>query len=340
VRSHMNQIVLGYGPAQGDVRLREAIAEMHGVSATEVVTTIGSMHALFLLAFILCDRESEAVLATPVFPPTRAVLESIGARVVPLPLSFDHRYQLDPGDLRPLLSERTKLVSVASPQNPSGVAIGIDVLRDVLTLIERHARNAYLLVDDTYREAAFGNDLVAPSALALGDRVITVASLSKCHGAPGLRSGWAIALDRSIRDQLVRGKFNTVVSAPALEEALALRVLEQRDRILQERRRFLAEALARTEQWVRANQDLVEWVRPDAGAICCARLRPDVFDDDAVAHFYRALQQAGVRVSNGVWFGEHARVFRLGFGHLPPAELDAAYHALGSALTQALGSAV
>ncbi len=340
VAARMKQIALGYGTAQGDAELRKAIADLHGVSRDDVVITAGSMHALFLLAFILCDRGDEAVLVTPAFPPTRNALDSVGANVRVLPLLFDRKYQLDPADLRPLLTEKTKLVTLASPQNPSGVAISADILRDVLTLMQQTCPQAYLLVDDVYREATFGDDPVAPSALLLGRNVITIASFSKCHGAPGLRLGWAIVRDRSMREQLVRGKFTTVISSPALEEALALRILELRDRILGERRTFLAECLARTERWVLANKPVVEWVRPDGGAICCVRLRPAVFDDAAVERFYDVLPRVGVRVSNGAWFDEPARVFRLGFGHLPLTELDAAYEALTAALRQAVGAAV
>ena len=339
VRARMKQVVLGYGTAQGDADLRAAIAGLNGASAGDVVTTVGSMHALFLLTFILCDRGDDVVLPTPVFPPTRGALDAVGANVRVLPLSFDRGYQLDPADLRPLLSHKTKFVSLATPQNPSGVAIPIEILRDVLALMERTCPQAYLLVDDTYREAAFGNDPVAPSALSLGPKVVTVASLSKCHGAPGLRLGWAITRDAELREQLVRAKFNTVVSNPALEEVLALRVFELRERILGERRTFLAECLAKTERWVLDNSGLVEWVRPSAGAICCVRLRPAAFDDAAVERFYDRLARAGVRVSNGPWFGETARVFRLGFGHLPLPELDAAYKALTNSLTQALRTA-
>ncbi len=339
VQSRMRQIALGYGTAQGDAELRKSIADLHGVSPDDVVITAGSMHALFLLAFILCDRGDEAVVVTPAFPPTRNALDSVGANVRVLPLSFDRRYQLDPSDLRPLLSEKTKLVTLASPQNPSGVAIPADILRDVLTFTAQTCPQAYLVVDDVYREAAFGDDPVAPSALLLGRNVITVSSFSKCHGAPGLRLGWAIVRDRSIREQLVQGKFTTVISSPALEEVLALRVLELRDRILEQRRTFLAECLTRTERWVLANERIVEWVRPDAGAICCVRLRPTAFDDAAIERFYDVLPRVGVRVAKGAWFGEPARVFRLGFGHLPLTELDAAYEALTAALRQVVGAA-
>jgi hypothetical protein len=225
--------------------------------------------------------------------------------------------------------------SLASPQNPSGVAIPEATLREVLRLVEEICPEAYLLVDETYREAAYGDDPIADNAVALGPKVISVASLSKCHGAPGLRLGWAITRDPGLRQQLTTGKFNTVISCSAVDEALALKVFERRVSIIAERRVHLDAGLQRTAAWVRANNDFVNWVRPDAGALCCVRLRPAVFDDASVDRFYQALATKGTRVANGTWFGEEARVFRLGFGLLPMAELGDALAALAAALREA-----
>lgn len=330
----LGSLTLGYGTAAGDPELRAAIAAAHGVVADDVVVTIGGMHALFLLAFVLCGRGDEAVITTPCFPLSRNALAAVGPEIRMLPLSFDQGYRLDPRDLRTALSPRTKLVSLASPQNPSGVAISFEVLRETLLLMQEISPDAYLLVDETYRDAAYADDPIAETALALGPKVISVASLSKCHGAPGLRIGWAITRDGELRRQLVVGKFNTIVSCPRVDEVLALKLFERRAPILAERRVLLDAGLQRTAAWVRANSDYVEWVRPDAGAICCVRLRKPTFDDEASGRFYEAAAARGARVAKGDWFGEEVRVFRLGFGLLPMAELGDALGALAAAFKE------
>jgi len=123
-----------------------------------------------------------------------------------------------------------------------------------------------------------------------------------------------------------------VISCSPVDEALALRVLERRDHIIGERRQRLAEGLALTANWVREHDTFVEWVRPDAGALCCVRLKPSVFDDGAIDRFYASLAREGVRVARGTWFGDEARVFRLGFGLLPKADLEAALTRLSEAV--------
>jgi aspartate/methionine/tyrosine aminotransferase len=223
-------------------------------------------------------------------------------------------------------------VSLASPQNPSGVSIPKQKIHGILGAMTECCPDAYLLLDETYREAAYGIDSAAASAIGLSSKVISVSSLSKCHGAPGLRLGWAITRDAALRRQLVLGKFNTVISCSPVDEALGLQVLAQQEQIIAERRRRLADGLAKTADWVLANADLIEWVRPDAGALCCVRLRPSVFDDVAVSRFYDVLAAAGIGVADGRWFGDEARVFRLGFGFHPMPVFQTALDALATAL--------
>ncbi len=330
--SRFGELALGYGTAQGDPRLRALIADAHGVSAGDVVVTVGGMHALFLVAFVVCDPGDEAVVVSPMFPLARNALQAIGAKIRAVSLSFDRGYRIDVADIGRRLSERTRLVYLASPQNPSGVAAPAAIVGDLVATMAERCPDAYLLLDETYREAVYGDDAVAPSAVGLSRRIISSASLSKCHGAPGLRLGWAITRDPALAEQLVVAKFNTVISCSPLDEVLAARVLERRDPILGERRRRLAEGLALTANWVRENDAFVEWVRPDGGALCCVRLRPSVFDDGAVDGFYESLAREGVRVANGRWFGDEARVFRLGFGLLPAVELGAALARVSSAM--------
>ena len=330
----IGDLPLAYGTAAGDPGLREAIARAHGVGPDDLVVTVGGMHGLFLLAFILSGQGGEAVIASPCFPLARTALEANGAEIRLLRLSFDNGYRLDPRDLRPKLSPRTRLVSLASPQNPSGVAIAPSALAEMLNLMADICPDAYLLVDETYREAAYANDPVAESAIALGPQVISVASLSKCHGAPGLRIGWVVTRDAELRRQLVVGKFSTVVSCSPVDEALALSLFDRKAAILAERRTHLYAGLQRVAAWVQANRDHVEWVRPDAGALCCVRLKPAAFGDGAVSRFYQALTLTGARVANGAWFGDEARIFRLGFGLLSMADLDNALAALAAALRE------
>jgi aspartate/methionine/tyrosine aminotransferase len=158
--------------------------------------------------------------------------------------------------------------------------------------------------------------------------VVTVSSLSKAHGAPGLRLGWLTTADPSLYERLRDAKFVSTVACSTVDEALAIRVLQQAPAILGTRAVRLRSALDELIAWTRDKP--VELVVPDGGALCCLRLAAADPGD-----FYQRLAAAGTRVAPGSWFGESDRVFRVGFGHLPPADFTEALVRLGSALPAA-----
>jgi DNA-binding transcriptional MocR family regulator len=87
-----------------------------------------------------------------------------------------------------------------------------------------------------------------------------------------------------------------------------------------------------TEQCVEREKSLLEWVKPDVGALCCLRLRSKVFDAARLRRFWELLPEANLQLGHGSWFGESSTVFRLGFGYLPIAELPRALDALSEVL--------
>ncbi|MTV11825.1 MULTISPECIES: pyridoxal phosphate-dependent aminotransferase [Bradyrhizobium] len=327
---------MGYGTSAGLPRLRTAIAALTGVLPEEVVTTQGTALGLFMLAFELCRPGDEAVIAMPSFPPSRDSLVGAGVTLRECRLTFDQGFKLTVGALEPLLNERTKLVSIASPQNPSGVRATLDEIKAILDLMRVKSPAARLFVDETYRDATYGDETPPRSAAAVDDAVITGGSVSKAHGAPGLRVGWLTVRDPALRERLTVAKMNMVISGSPLDETLASVILETREKILGARRGLLAAGLSKVAAWVDAQAGRVQWVRPDGGAMCCLRLSPNVFDDGGIARFWSTLPAAELQIGDGAWFGESSAVLRLGFGYLPIDVLPAALDALSNAIETAV----
>lgn len=247
-------------------------------------------------------------------------------------MSFEHGYRLDLDQFEASLSPKTKLASLASPQNPSGVQTSRADVEKLLALMDRRAPEALLFIDETYREAAYGGEAIMESLARLDARIVTGASVSKALGAPGLRTGWLTVPDDDLRSRLTVAKMNMVISGSVLDEALATALLLNREAVLAPKRLLLASALEELASWCELERKRIEWVRPDAGALCCLRLRADAMDDDAVSRFWNLLPRYDLQLASGAWFGESDRVFRLGFGYLPPARLGHALSALSSVL--------
>ena len=326
---------MGYGSSAGLPQLRANVASLTGAEPDEVITTQGTALGLFLLAFELCRPGDEAVIATPCFPPSRDSLVGAGVTLRECRLTFESGYQLTAELIEPLLSRRTRLVSIASPQNPSGVRANLTEIKAILELMRRKAPHAHLFVDETYRDATYGDELPPRSAATLDNLVITGGSVSKAHGAPGLRVGWLTVRDPKLRERLAIAKLNTVISGSPLDETLAAAVLANRERILGARRGLLASGRDCVAAWVGRQNGLVDWVKPDGGALCCLRLSPTAFDNAGVDRFWAALPRAELQVGDGAWFGESSSVLRLGFGYLPLEILPAALDALSRAVEAA-----
>jgi len=332
----IRDLKLGYGKSAGALDLREAIADACEAPVDHIVTTQGTALGIFLLALELCREGDEAVLVSPSFPLSRDSLVGAGACVREVALSFDDGYRLDPNRIEASLSSKTRLVSLASPQNPSGVQTSRAIIENLLAMMERRSPQALLFIDETYREATYGNAPPADSFAGFDPRIITGASISKALGAPGLRTGWLTVADADLRARLTVAKMNTVISGSVLDETLAAALLRNREKVLVPRHRLLAGAIEELASWCEAEHARVDWVRPDAGALCCLRLRPDVLDDAAVSRFWRLLPYHDLQLASGRWFGERERVFRLGFGYLPPERLGPALAALSTALDAAI----
>ncbi|MGB4058816.1 MAG: pyridoxal phosphate-dependent aminotransferase [Burkholderiaceae bacterium] len=331
----LRDLKLGYGRSAGSLELRNEIATACQVPAEHVITTQGTALGLFLLAFETCRPGDEAVLVTPCFPPSRDCLIGAGVKVRDVRLSFESNYGLDMDALVASLSAKTRLVSLASPQNPSGICTPRSTVENILALLEAHAPQAILFIDETYREATYGNEAAPASFAGLHPRIVTGASVSKALGAPGLRTGWLTVADADLRSRLIVAKMNTVISGSVLDEALAAGLLRNRESVLAPRRQLLTQGLAELAVWCEMEHQRIEWIRPDGGALCCLRLRADCFDDASVARFWALLPAHDLQLASGAWFGESERVMRLGFGYLPPHRLAPALTALSSVLDAA-----
>ncbi|MEU4695209.1 pyridoxal phosphate-dependent aminotransferase [Actinoplanes sp. NPDC023714] len=315
-------VPLGYGTTRGDARLRSLVAAGVGVQAGQVLITVGAVEAMFLLAQAVCGPGDQAVVVAPCFPPALTVPTALKAGIDIVRASFDDGYRLPLAEIVAVLGPRTRLVSLASPQNPAGVRLTAAELRELLDAVRSRAPEAVVLVDETYHFSTYGDTAVPASAANLSSRIVTCGSVSKAHGAPGLRLGWLTVTDPDLYDRLREAKFNTTIACSTVDEFLATRVLERAPEILAERAKLLRDRLGELRSWASAAG--VEMVVPDGGPLCCLRA-PDT-------SFYRRLEKLEVRVAPGSWFGEDDRVFRLGFGHLPAEEFRAALDRLGSAL--------
>jgi aspartate/methionine/tyrosine aminotransferase len=193
------------------------------------------------------------------------------------------------------------------------------------------------LVDETYRGMSFGPapPLIAAMAQAGAERAVSVSSLSKSFGLPGVRLGWIVCRDRALMEALLATKEQIGICGSVVDEAIGRAALAGADAWLTATGARLREALASLRAWMAA-EPLLEWVEPAGGCVAFPRIRAGAGVD--IAAFYRSLEEDhGAFVGPGHWFEEDDRHFRIGYGWPTPEDLAGGLTAISTALRAAGG---
>jgi aspartate/methionine/tyrosine aminotransferase len=327
----LDDMVLFYGDHVGHPGLRELIAEESGggVGGDDVLVTAGAAAALFIIATTLLERGDHLVVVRPNYATNIETPRAIQADISYLELSFDEGFVIDVDKLAALMTPRTKYVSITLPHNPTGQLVDGDELRRLVDAVER--AGCRLLVDETYREMTFGAPL--PVAASLSPSAVSVSSLSKTYGIPGIRSGWLVCRDRDLMRTFLAGKEQIGICGSVVDEELAYRALSQRDAFLPANLRRIRAALDVMREWM-AGEELMEWIEPKGGVVSFPRIKPEAPVD--VDEFYRVLNdEHGTYVGPGHWFEQPRRHMRVGFGWPTLEELRGGLGAMSASLRAA-----
>lgn len=320
-------LTLFYNEHRGSESLRSLIvAESDNLAAADVLITAGAATALFIVATSLLGPSDHLVVVRPNYATNLETPRAIGCEISIIDLTFENGFKLDFERLAAAITPRTRLISVTCPHNPTGVMFTEEELRRLVSLAQ--ARGCYLLVDETYRDLSYDGAL--PQAASLGEKVISVSSLSKAYGVPGIRIGWLITRDPELQHLFLAAKEQISLSGSVIDEWIAEQILTRRDELLQPMLKELRERLNLVAQWI-ANEPLLEWVRPRGGVVCFPRMLDD--PPGGTAGFYqRLLETHATYVGPGHWFEMSDRHFRLGYGWSTRAELEGGLDAISKAL--------
>jgi aspartate/methionine/tyrosine aminotransferase len=316
----LNALVLSYGDHRGHPLLRAALAAEYAVAADDVLLTVGAASALFIVATSLLERGERLLVLRPNYATNIETPRALGAAIDFVDLEFDDGFRNDVERIAAAIRPDTKLVSITTPHNPTGVMLDESELRRLIEITR--ARGCALLVDETYRDMAYAAP--PPLAAAIAPHVISVASLSKTHGLPGLRVGWLVCRDAARTHTLLAAKEQIFICGSALDEEVAWQYFRQREKFLPDIRATIARHRDLTLDWL-ARESRLQVVKPAGGVVCFPRIRADArIDIDA---FYRVLNDKyATFVGPGHWFeqqrGSRDRAYmRIGFGWPTTQEL-------------------
>ena len=295
-----------YGAIFGAEELKAAICGLYrSAGADDVVTTHGAAGANHLALYSLVEPGDAVVSIMPTYQQLYSIPESYGAKVRILKLKREENFLPDLDRLRTLVNEKTKVICINNPNNPTGALMPEETLRGIVGIARRVG--AYVICDEVYRFLT--QEEGYPESIAdLYEKGIAVGSMSKVFSLAGLRLGWIATRSReAMREILLHRDYDTI-SCGMIDEALATVALEAKEAIIARNRAIVRENLAILDEWI-AKEPRFSYVKPQCGTTALLYCDVDMPSEEFCA---RLLAETGAFLTPGSCFDEE-HCFRIGY---------------------------
>ena len=299
--------------------LRQRIAELHQVSADEVVAADGTSMANFLAMATLISPGDEVLVEHPTYELLLDAAKFLGARIIRFKRKAEEAFRLDPSEIEKVLTPRTRLILLTNLHNPSSVLAEETELRQIGQLAR--SIGARVLVDEVYLNSAIPPQR---SAVHLGSEFVVTSSLTKVYGLSGLRCGWILA-EPELAERMWRLNDLFGVNQAHQAERLACIAFDHLAEIVGDTPAMLEKNRKLFDDFVRSRSDLD--VSPAKHGITAFPRWSGGNTQRLDDHLHERYDTA---VVPGHWF-EMPEHFRIGFG-LPTAVFDQALLRLGAGL--------
>ncbi len=294
---------LVYSRPAGAKGLREAIAEMHGVSAECVQIVTGASEALLVLMWLAAELGANVVLPRPGYTAFSAVPESLGIETRFYSIRKENNFSIDVEEIMKLVDRRTKLILVNSPHNPTG-AVMSDAEMETLHEFSS-ARGIQLVSDEVYHPIYHGRETQSASRLP---QATVIQDFSKAFPLAGVRTGWMIEHDRNSRERYRNARAYFSASNSSTGEMLAEIAMRRRDVVLRRTRDTATRNLEHLDHFMAGHCETLGWIRPRGGMTAF----PWLVSGENARPFCESAAKQGVLLAPGDCFDAPSH-FRLGF---------------------------
>lgn len=309
VTDYMNALAdtrLTYGHIVGSPELREGIAGLYESAGPEhVIPMHGAIGANHHVIMALINPEDNMISVMPTYQQHYSIPESIGAEVRILELNLENHFLPDLDRLREMVDENTKMITLNSPNNPSGSLIPRETMEEVVK-IARQA-GAYILCDEVYRGISEDGEYMY-SVVDLYEKGISVGSMSKTWSLAGLRMGWIVTRDEDLLRRCHERRDYDTISCPVIDDKLAALALAHKEKIIERNRALVLRNRRILDDWVNATPG-VYYQRPVAGTTALVYYEKDIPSRELCD---RLMESKGVLFTPGECFEMEGSV-RIGY---------------------------
>ena len=293
ILDELRGLKLTYGAIEGSARLREAISATYDRQSPEnVIVTHGAIGGNALVYETLVEPGDTVISVLPTYQQHYSIPESYGADVRILKLREENDFLPDLAELRNLVNDKTRLIAINNPNNPTGSLMD----EEFLTKVGDIARScgAYVLCDEVYRGTDQHGSGYTASIADVYERGISTGSMSKTYSLAGLRLGWIAGPTDLIRAVAIHRDYNTI-SVGMIDDHFASIALENRAKILARNHDIVRTNLALVDAWI-AREPSISYVKPKSGTT--ALLRYDL-PLHSVEFCTQLLHETGVMLTPG-----------------------------------------
>ena len=301
-----------YTQTNGTPELRQAVAALYTDATSDNVEIVnGGAEANFIALWSILERGDEVVAMLPNYMQVPGLVRGLGGVLKPWWMRADlrgSRWAIDVEELSALVTNRTRLIAICNPNNPTGACLTAEELDEIGRIADTYG--AWVLSDEIYQGSELEAD-TTPTIWGRTEKAIVTNSLSKAYGLPGPRLGWIVSDPDACADFWSHHDYTTI-GPGALSDALATRVLGSglRGNLLARTRAHLRSNYAVVGAWLEQHRGSFRCIAPEAGAMLYLKYAHEM---SSVALARRLLEEKSVLIVPGSHYDMEGWI-RVGFG--------------------------
>jgi aspartate/methionine/tyrosine aminotransferase len=302
-----NNLKFGYTDSKGSDFLRQSIAEQYITVKRDNILVLSPGEANFILMNILLKQNDEVVCMSPAYQSLYQVAKNLGAKIKFWEFDKNQNYKV--ADIEPLISDKTKLLILNFPHNPTGFLPTINELKQIIELARKY--NLLIFSDEMYHQLVHDASKQIPSICDLYENSVCLWGMAKSFGLAGLRFGWIASHRADILKQMASFKDYLSICNNAAGEVLTYIALNHKDKFINPNIEKIVKNKKHFSEFVRRNSDLVEFVEPIAGSTALVKLNVNCTSLD---YCERLVSETGIMMVPGEMFDFGNSYVRIGFG--------------------------
>lgn len=305
---------LGYTDSQGNELLRKIISNEYSTININEIAVLSPGEANFILMNTLLEAGDEVICLKPSYQSLFQVANDLKCYIKFWePNNYDWNYNID--DLEKLISNKTKLIIVNFPHNPTGFIPCKNDLFKIVDIARKY--NIYLFSDEMYRLLIHNPSDEIPAICDIYEKGISLWGMAKTFGLAGLRIGWLATKDKSVIEKILTFKDYLTICNSATSEILSIIALQHKEMFINPNLQKIRNNIRIFEDYCK-QQDFFEFYNPKAGSTAFVKIKSK---ESALNFCDKLVESTGIMLVPSEMFDYGEKHVRIGFGRENFAEV-------------------